>query len=112
MLRLKELREKKGVSQKEIAEKINKTFQAYSLYEIGKRDPDTSTLIKLARYFNVSVDYLLDCDQDLFTDNESFKITSLEIDHLKKYRTLDERGKQNVNETLEREYKYCNIPNR
>ncbi len=60
MIRLRSLREQKGVSQKEIADYINKTPQAYSLYENGKRDPDTLTLKKLADYFHVTIDYLLD----------------------------------------------------
>ena len=60
MIRLKTLREMKGVSQKEIAAYINKTPQAYSLYETGKRDPDIHTLKKLAEYFSVSLDYLLE----------------------------------------------------
>lgn len=60
MTRLRFLRESKGVSQKDVADYINKTPQAYSLYEKGKRDPDTPTLKKLADYFHVSIDYLLE----------------------------------------------------
>lgn len=62
MNRLKALRINMGCSQKDVASFINKTFQAYSLYEQGKREPDNETLQKLADYFNVSVDYLLGRD--------------------------------------------------
>lgn len=58
-MRLKELRTSRNLSQKDIAKYINKTKQAYSLYERGERDPDSATLIKLADFFDVSVDYLL-----------------------------------------------------
>lgn len=56
---LKFLREKRHLSQKEIAEYLGITRQAIALYELGKREPDYSILKKLADYFNVSVDYLL-----------------------------------------------------
>ena len=62
MNRLKELRSEKGVSQKEVALHIEKTPQAYSLYEKSLRDPDSDTLIKLADYFGVTTDYLLGQD--------------------------------------------------
>jgi transcriptional regulator with XRE-family HTH domain len=57
--RLKELREEKGLLQKDVAKYLKITTSAYGYYEQGKRDPDTETLQKLADFFNVSVDYLL-----------------------------------------------------
>lgn len=56
---LKKLRSKKGVSQQVIADYLNITKQAYSLYELGKREPDFETLLKLGEYFNVSTDFIL-----------------------------------------------------
>ncbi|SEJ18308.1 Transcriptional regulator, contains XRE-family HTH domain [Propionispira arboris] len=58
-MRLKELRLRQNLNQKDIAKYINKTTQAYSLYERGERDPDSATLILLADFFDVSLDYLL-----------------------------------------------------
>jgi transcriptional regulator with XRE-family HTH domain len=57
--RLSQLRKEKGLTQEELAKALNMTRSSLSLYEIGKRDPDTDTLRKFADYFNVSVDYLL-----------------------------------------------------
>lgn len=57
--RLKELRIKKGGSQAIVADYLGVTKQAYSLYELGKREPDYETLLKLGEYFDVSVDYIL-----------------------------------------------------
>lgn len=58
-MRLKELCESKGLTQKEVAEIIGYSETSYARYENGKREPDISTLCKLAEYFNVTVDYLI-----------------------------------------------------
>lgn len=57
--KLKELRESLGLSRKAIAELINKDQTTYGKYELGKREPDSETLKKLADIFRVSVDELL-----------------------------------------------------
>jgi transcriptional regulator with XRE-family HTH domain len=57
--RLKILREEKELTQEEIANHIGITKQAFSKYELNLRQPDYGTLIKLADFFNVSIDYLL-----------------------------------------------------
>ena len=57
--RLTELRKEKGVTQKDMSLLLGITRPAYTAYEMGKRQPDYETLIKLADYFNVTIDYLL-----------------------------------------------------
>lgn len=57
--RLKELRNEKGVLQKEIAAYLGLTVKAYNFYELGQREPNISTICKLCDYFSVSADYLL-----------------------------------------------------
>lgn len=59
MEQLKKLRVAKGVSQQVVANYLEITRQAYSNYENGNRAPDNETLLKLAEYFDVTVDYLL-----------------------------------------------------
>ena len=59
MDRLKEIREDKDLSQKDIAKVLNVSQVAYSYYEIGKRQIPIDLLKKLAKYYNVSIDYLL-----------------------------------------------------
>ncbi|MCF2643268.1 helix-turn-helix transcriptional regulator [Roseburia hominis] len=56
---IRELREDAGLSQADIANVLNCSQVAYSYYEIGRRDIPTEVLIKLAKYYNCSVDYLL-----------------------------------------------------
>lgn len=56
---IKQLREEKGLSQKDVAEYLGITRQAIASYELAKREPDYEILYKLADYFGVSADYLL-----------------------------------------------------
>ncbi len=58
-MRLKELRKKKGISQLRLATELNTTQNTISRYETGEREPGINELIKIADYFNVSVDYLI-----------------------------------------------------
>ena len=57
--RLRKLRAEKKVPQQAVAEQLGITKQAYSLYELGKRQPDFETLVKLGEYFGVTTDYIL-----------------------------------------------------
>lgn len=57
--RLKQLREETGLTQEELAKKLNISRGTYAHYETGKREPNFETLQSLASYFEVSVDYLL-----------------------------------------------------
>ncbi|WP_099157305.1 helix-turn-helix domain-containing protein [Virgibacillus ndiopensis] len=69
--RLKELRKKKGISQYEAAKELGFSRGQLANYEQGSREPDYSTLEKIADFFDVSVDYLLGrSDTENFTVNE------------------------------------------
>ncbi len=59
MVVLRELRKEKNITMKKLGEIIGVAESTISLYENGKRQPDNVTLLKLADFFNVSVDYLL-----------------------------------------------------
>lgn len=56
---LAELRKEKGLLQKEVANYLNVTVATISNYEKGVHSPDLNTLIRLADFFDVSTDYLL-----------------------------------------------------
>ena len=60
MKRLKELRKIKRVSQLKLALDLNLNQNSISRYEKGERQADYNTLILIADYFNVSIDYLLE----------------------------------------------------
>lgn len=57
--RLKELRTQRRIYQREIAEYVGITVRAYQFYESGRSEPNIKTLIALADYFDVSIDYLV-----------------------------------------------------
>ena len=57
--RIKNLREDNDLKQKEIASYLKITQQQYSLYEKGIRDIPIDLLVKIADYYNVSIDYLV-----------------------------------------------------
>ena len=70
MNNLKNLRKFKKLTQKQVADAVGIGMQAYSYYEKAERDPSQATLIKLADFFDVSIDELLgrSSDPQLFDD--------------------------------------------
>lgn len=59
-LKLKELREKEKLTQKEISKLLNEPQQNYARWELNKNQPNIDMLIKIADYYGVSLDYLCD----------------------------------------------------
>ncbi|MCM1533285.1 MAG: helix-turn-helix domain-containing protein [Corallococcus sp.] len=57
--RLKELRNEKGLGQVELSEHLGVSKGIISMWENGLREPTMSNLITLARFFDVSIDYLV-----------------------------------------------------
>ena len=56
---LKDLREAKGLDQKDLAKIIHVSRSTITSYETGRREPDYDKLVELSLYFGVSIDYLL-----------------------------------------------------
>ncbi len=61
-MRLKQIMTETGVTQRQVAEAIGVTEPALNHYINGRREPDIATLVKLADYFDVSIDYLVGRD--------------------------------------------------
>lgn len=57
--RLKELREERGLTQKQLAEQLHLHSVTYLHYEKAQREPPLVVLVQMAIFFDVSVDYLL-----------------------------------------------------
>lgn len=57
--KIRDLREDHDLKQREIAEQLGCSQRVYSNYELGQRDIPTDILIRLSKFYNVSVDYLL-----------------------------------------------------
>ena len=69
--KIKNLRNKRNLTQKQLATKLNISASTIGMYEQNRREPDNKTLVKLSQFFYVSTDYLLN-----LTDNPSSKKTS------------------------------------
>ena len=75
--KLRILIKEQGITQKEFASKLNIAPSTVSSYVQNTREPDFVTLKLIARYFNVSTDYLLDCQTGEVTtrqENELLRI--------------------------------------
>lgn len=66
---LKALRESKKITQTQLGEHIGAKKSAISLWESGKRQPDQETLVRLANFFEVTIDYLLGRDDSVPIEN-------------------------------------------
>lgn len=89
--RIKDLREDSDKNQSEIAKYLNTTPQYYGKYENGERELPFSRAIKIAEYYNVSLDYLAGR-----TDNQVFLKDEFNEDEMRilaQYRSLSERNK-------------------
>ena len=71
-LRLKTLRQEKGLTQQQLAEKLNVVKASVSGYEQSSIHPSAEVLIQICKYFNVSADYLLG-----LSDTVEFKMSPL-----------------------------------
>lgn len=72
-MRIREIREDKDLTQSDIAKILNVSQVAYSFYEIGKRQIPIDLLIKLAKYYNTSTDYLLELTDERKPYSKSLK---------------------------------------
>lgn len=66
---LKKLREQRGFNMKEIAIELGIPYTTYVGYEKGEREPNSDVLVKIANYYNTSVDFILGVTttQDIFS---------------------------------------------
>ena len=95
-MRLKELRKERGLTQNEIAKMLSISQMSYSYYERGLREPEIALLIKFSEVFNVSVDYLLE------NENERLeKLTEDERRVINKYRKLNKLNKAKAEERID-----------
>lgn len=87
--KLKELRLKKKMTQDEMAAILNVKRQTYSAYERSVSMPEPNTLVTLADYFDVSIDFLLD-RAPKFT----YRMSPTQVDLLEKYLKLPRKSRR------------------
>ena len=99
LLRLRELRDKSKLTQKDVASRLQLTSDAYSLYELGKRQMNYEILCSLADIYDVSIDYLLGRH-----DTDAIPLNSDEMEVVKQYRALETHAKAAIRNSLSFEY--------
>lgn len=99
MNRLRELRESRGLNMKEAAEALGYKYMTYVNYEKEARQLHSEQLQAIAKYYGVSVDYVLG------RDREQAPVIDMRI--MFKYNALDEHGKRIVSDLLDAEYERC-----
>ena len=78
-MKLKELREKNGITQKQIANFLGISQQAYNKYETNQNQPTIENLIKLANFYHISVDNLIENSTPYLLDLSTFTQAQLEL---------------------------------
>lgn len=97
MKNIKQLREQKGVTQTELAKQMGVVRSTICQYEKGVHEPDLETLIKLADYFGVSVDYLLGRQPADVIERPPYDITDKQLlDLIKLYGVMNDIQKAQV----------------
>ena len=94
MSNMKKIRESLQLTQVKVANDLKLSRQVYNFYENGKRNPDMQTLIKIADYYGVSIDYLLGRTNVIKPENID------EDDLLSKINTADSETKASVEQFL------------
>lgn len=96
---LKDLRIARGLTQIELSKDLQISPSTIGMYEQGRREPDLSTLIKIARYFHVTTDYLLSLDDS--PHKLVSPLTSQDKELLRKYHTLSPASRGAVDNQLD-----------
>ena len=97
MMRLCELRQQMGISQKELAKNLGMSAGNLCDWEKGRTQPDIEKLVRLADYFDVSLDYLLGREE--YVD---FPADGLKYRLLSAFNRLDKEGKELLVRFLEK----------
>ena len=105
---LKNGRAKKGLKQSDVASLLGVKGGTLSNYENGISEPDIDTFATLCEIYDLDFSYVLGEAYGLGVQGNSFKIKPSEIDHIKKYRSLDSYGQETVSYILDREAERIN----
>lgn len=102
--RIKEARLKKGYTQEQLAREIGVAKSTVTGYEKGNSEPSIETIIKIMVALDIDANYLWQDECDF-----PVKVSYDEIEHIKKYRNLNDHGKEIVDFILEKEYQNSKI---
>lgn len=102
MLRIKELRQKKGLSQQKLADKLDISQSAVNSYENGINEPDIRMLVLFSNFFEVSIDYIVghsDIPNPVEKTNE-YHLNDAEMTHMENYRSLPKNLRDDIDRLM------------
>jgi len=99
---LKELRQEKGLSQQKLADALDVLQTAIHNYENENYEPDIATLIKIAQYFDTSIDYLI----GKIDYSGPIQVSDRETEIIAGYRKLPDDLKDNIHSLITNTAKY------
>ena len=98
---IKELRTQREISQATLASVLGVTQQAVAKWERDKAEPDSSTIKQIAKYFNVSIDYLLDNDDGAGANaNTQPPLNAEQAELIAEYDALNDEGRATLRTIL------------
>ena len=103
MEHLKELRHKKNLLQKEVAEALKIDRTTYAKYETGDSEPSFEILKRIARFYDVSTDYLLgynEQEKNKSHGNKQLQLSDDEKVMIEQYRLLNTDGQKYILQAL------------
>ncbi len=96
MIRLLDLRKEKNASQRQMAAAFNVSQGTYNNWEQGNTQPSIEQLIELAKFFKVSVDYLIgNSDEEGYIKVQN-SLTDDEISTLARFNKLSDESKKHL----------------
>ena len=96
-MRIRDIRAQQGISQKELALALGIAPNTLSQYENEKRAPDFETVIRIADYFRVSVDYLIGRDEkEKPTPEDGGGLNEAELRLVALHRSLNREGQEQL----------------
>jgi len=98
--KLRQVRMKKGLSQQDVALITGIKYKTINDYENGKSRPDVEKLALLCQAYETSADYFINVQINSISQSP---LTEAELEHIRKYRSLDDYGKKAVDMTLDNE---------
>lgn len=103
LINLKKLREDASVSQKALADAIGVSQQSVNKYENHNIEPDIETLIRIADFFDTSVDYIIGHSsvRRRIEEVRVFELNDNESSVIERYRTLTPKQKACINVVME-----------
>lgn len=103
---LKQLRQSRKMTQQDVAQFLGVDRSTYVKYERGTSDPPTATLVRLADYFNVSVDFLLGHAAAVSVPGQAaaVQLNAADAELLRKFHALDDMAQARILNSLDFEY--------